>query len=699
MRPTVAIAFERQGWSFSNIGKALVQRLQDEFQLDSRVHLEFVRGPCDIVAALWWGFALRLQATLKARACLPCVYDAWSWRSSGDSRKQFALTLKQATALGVANEAFREAIRSEFPTETRELEIFILEDGVDTVLFPPQAFPTKFIVGWTGNSAAVIPGAPERGKGLALIKEACKQAKVELAYLDAAEGADWPHERMHEFYREISVYVCMSEEEGTPNPVLEAMSCGKPVVSTPVGLVPKLIQSGANGWIIPREVEALAERLRILKEASPGTLSQVGALARKAAEQHDWNIKAEVWRQTFRWLLQRAALSGGRQVPIVVPQRHIQRIPAPIREPEALSSRPETLQIQDLPVPEPIPAPTQVSIGKRPREKTLLEISDIRFPRPVLPVDGIPRALLISDQPDWAFRRNMLDLAEYLRDRARFEHWMIADYQRTGFVPDMQRQDGVFSVYHRWGIDRLLPWNRTVGSLRATWFWPERPEPPGELEFQIVNQYRAFHVVTWKNFEELQERCPNVVYLTNPVNMRRHPEMTPVQGEIVCSWNGNAKHFSPDGKDVKGFHSIIRPACEAAKVKLEYAEYNIKKLSFEEMPRFYLQANVCLCMSLYEGASNSTTEAMASGQALITTDCGNHREIQESQIRELGDTGIVILPDRTREALAQAILELKKDPARVRAMGEINREEIQKRWSWDAWADRYWDFLQKAWNT
>ena len=38
----------------------------------------------------------------------------------------------------------------------------------------------------------------------------------------------------------IDVYVCTSKNEGTPNPVLEAMACRVPVISTDVGVIPEL---------------------------------------------------------------------------------------------------------------------------------------------------------------------------------------------------------------------------------------------------------------------------------------------------------------------------------------------------------------------------------------------------------------------------------------------------------------------------
>lgn len=52
---------------------------------------------------------------------------------------------------------------------------------------------------------------------------------------------------MPDYYSSIDVYVCASITEGTPNPILEAMASGVPIVTTDVGIVRKpLVVSSHN---------------------------------------------------------------------------------------------------------------------------------------------------------------------------------------------------------------------------------------------------------------------------------------------------------------------------------------------------------------------------------------------------------------------------------------------------------------------
>lgn len=306
-----------------------------------------------------------------------------------------------------------------------------------------------------------------------------------------------------------------------------------------------------------------------------------------------------------------------------------------------------------------------------------------------------PRVALVCDVRGWAFDRNMTDMRECLSDRFDFDTVYVGDWNkgtRWSWAP----YDIIYELYHR-NPKMGIPMDQALGSIRSQWFRTEKPGPPAEEDIALVNRYRAFHVSTRCVFDALTAKCPGVVYLTNPINVRCFSQGPPLD-HIVAEWNGNARHKAADGRLIKHLDDVVVPSCEKAGVPLEVAEYNEtegprRRRSFDEMPAFYHGANVALCASEYEGCSNSVMEAMASGLALITTDVGHHREMQDAQRREFGDSGILIV-DASADAIAAALATLT--PERARTMGEINRKEIEARWSWSAWADRYAEFLRRA---
>lgn len=646
--PLVLMAVERMGWCFNNISRAVQKELSPHYRFKVMPTARIASETCDVLVCFWWDHTLRIRANVHCSAVVTCLYDCLSWHINPDSSAQFRLVLKNTDILACCNEEILAEVKERYGAEVPET--CLIEDGVDTTLFRAMPLPPTLSIGWTGNSSRHTPGGPEDLKGLGMVRTAASDhAGIELKLLDAACGGSWTLEEMPNFYSQVSAVVIASAYEGTPNPLLEGMACGRPAISTRVGLASKVIREGENGWLVDRNVAALASAMKSLKGLGRMDLERMSRNARATAQQWSWEKKAKAWLDC----LQRARGAAARRGKGIVAPNGARYV-APVVVQEG---------------------------GKAP---TKLE------PR------NPPRVLLISDVPGWAFHTNMCDLAHYLRGRFEFEHWFVADFLQGTPPPNMADFDVVFCVYHRWNIDHLLPWEKTVGSLRARWFKPETPGPVTPDDVALVNQFRAFHVVTRESFLELEKaKCPNAVYLTNPVNMDRFPSMTEIKDRVVASWNGNAKHFSAGGIDVKAFWSMIVPACAAADVPLAYAEYNTKRLRMDQMPEFYMEGNVALCMSLYEGASNSMMEAMACGQALISTDVGNVSEMRESQLKELGDTGIVLV-ERNIEALVAALETLKANPGRVREMGRLNREEIRLRWSWSAWADRYEAFLRKG---
>jgi hypothetical protein len=304
-----------------------------------------------------------------------------------------------------------------------------------------------------------------------------------------------------------------------------------------------------------------------------------------------------------------------------------------------------------------------------------------------------PKLALLSDVQGWAFCQQMHDLEEYLAGRFDIEHLYVFDWVvRNQPVPDLSKYDALYCPYHRWNIGQHLPWRKTLGSLRAQWLFPENKRVPQSMEFEVVNRFRAFNVVNRANYAEYAQGCPNLHYLTNPVNMRRFPQQPTRRDTLVASWNGNAGHSNSLGEDVKGFHSIVVPACAQADVPLVYAEYNTCRKAPAEMPAFYQQANVALSASLYEGASSSVMEAMAAGLALVVTDCGNHREIRDKQLTKYGESGIRVV-ERSVGEFVRELRFLKDNPDLAYEMGQLNRRSIAEDWSWDVWAGPFERFL------
>jgi glycosyltransferase involved in cell wall biosynthesis len=104
----------------------------------------------------------------------------------------------------------------------------------------------------------IIAGDGEREKARELIKE--------LNLISQIKVLDWLDEAQRDLLlAKVDVFVLPSYNEGLPMALLEAMSWGLPVITTPVGGIPELITSAENGLLVtPGSVDELSVAMQSL---------------------------------------------------------------------------------------------------------------------------------------------------------------------------------------------------------------------------------------------------------------------------------------------------------------------------------------------------------------------------------------------------------------------------------------------------
>jgi len=116
-----------------------------------------------------------------------------------------------------------------------------------------------------------------------------------------------------QLYRESKIVVCASYNEGGPRFTCEAMACGTPVVSTPIGVMPDLVRHGENGWLFEFDAPALA---RALEEAlcDGARYAKAAARCREAVEPFEKERMIERYAKALQSVARREPVAAHERV-------------------------------------------------------------------------------------------------------------------------------------------------------------------------------------------------------------------------------------------------------------------------------------------------------------------------------------------------------------------------------------------------
>ncbi len=251
-----------------------VWRLRKSFPFDAiDAHFVYPEG----TAAALLGKVFRKPVLLTLRGLLPLLIP------HALRRPQLRWTLTRAARLIAVSGSLRDtAVSFGVPRE----RVRVIENGIDADLFRPlDRREARRRLGLPADAPLLVSvGTLAERKGFHLVIEALPDlAGVCYAIVGGAgaEGAQeaelrnlaqrlgvtdrvifaGPRKRedLAAWYSAADLSVLASAHEGCPNVILESIACGTPVVATPVGDIPRILDDLQVGRIVEREVSALAE--------------------------------------------------------------------------------------------------------------------------------------------------------------------------------------------------------------------------------------------------------------------------------------------------------------------------------------------------------------------------------------------------------------------------------------------------------
>jgi glycosyltransferase involved in cell wall biosynthesis len=111
-------------------------------------------------------------------------------------------------------------------------------------------------------------------------------------------------------YSAADLFVAPTLQDNLPNTILEAISCGVPVVAFNVGGVPEIIRDGVEGRLVPcRDIAALRSAIYTSLENNDVRL-QMGVNARqRALQEYGLQLQASRYLELYNSLISRANAS------------------------------------------------------------------------------------------------------------------------------------------------------------------------------------------------------------------------------------------------------------------------------------------------------------------------------------------------------------------------------------------------------
>ncbi|MDO1559003.1 glycosyltransferase [Brevundimonas sp. 2R-24] len=338
-RPKLLLIPDTDNWAFANISRQIEKHLSDRYDitvvassaLDNFAQIPLMARGMDLVHIFWRPSIPQLMSDYA------CAYG----RGVGFSRDEDYLGLLMGTRVTTAvydhlfldgpedryGRLLTEFVDGYYTSSNKLDRIYrdryaaappmdVIPDGVDTTIFGPRNVQRlsetdgrPLRVGWVGNSKWAAE--EEDFKGLhtiilpALEKLKGEGVEIETHFADRQTGFI-PHSEMPRYYAEIDILLCASKIEGTPNPVLEAMACGVPVVSTDVGIVPDALGPMQHDFILPeRSVGAMADALRRL-DRDRSLLPRLSAENLEQVRAWDWAERVKPFAAFFDRVLAQA---------------------------------------------------------------------------------------------------------------------------------------------------------------------------------------------------------------------------------------------------------------------------------------------------------------------------------------------------------------------------------------------------------
>ena len=302
----VLLIADRPGWAYDILAKSIIAHNPDihislQYIVNIRDSIEDTDfTDFDVVYFFLWYDAMRYGPKIPGfdfeKTCVG-IHSIASWENRGLNTEQATLVCNQFAATGYISKELGGLIKLD--------RGFFTPNGVESSIFFPSPLPERgpLRLMWVGNPSVKHHGD---NKGFnSIVQPVVDSFDAEQVTLHTATPeSPVARESMGDFYRSNHVLICTSKHEGGPLPIVEALACGRPVISTKVGIVPEVVQHESNGLLIQRSRQSLRKAIQKLLD-EPKLLESLANQSSASIKTRLASETAQHYRTMFEFAFQR----------------------------------------------------------------------------------------------------------------------------------------------------------------------------------------------------------------------------------------------------------------------------------------------------------------------------------------------------------------------------------------------------------
>lgn len=297
---------DRPNWAYDILAQSIKTHSKHEIEIQYILNLR--RDPkavdfsdFDVVFFFLWYDAMQYGPQVKGfsfyNTCVG-VHSIASWVKRNRTVEHAAKICDQFAATGYISQEIGDLLGLD--------RGFFTPNGVESSLFHPSPtlFEKPLRLMWVGNPSSRHHGG---NKGFHSIVKPVLEAfdAGDVVLHTASPDNPVAREHMGEFYRSNHALICSSRTEGGPMPVIEALACGRPVITTSVGIVPEVVVHGTNGLVYERSRQGLKSAIEGLL-ASPESFQAMASHAPESVTSRLAEVTVLHYDKMFEFVHQRA---------------------------------------------------------------------------------------------------------------------------------------------------------------------------------------------------------------------------------------------------------------------------------------------------------------------------------------------------------------------------------------------------------